>query len=419
MSMVREVVHASDMYAQQVAQWAPRGPRTPRAQAASSPLQRTGGRRIFVAAWCCVFVLAFSLLLTGCSERPIRVGFAGSLTGTYSDLGVQGRNAAQLAVESINARGGVLGQPLELLAVDDKGSDQGAREAVRTLLDAGVVAIVGHMTSSQSVASLDVVEQAGGVMLSPTTSTPSLSGLKDAFFRVQPATDHVARQLAEFAYRRKGSRLTATLRDVENDAYTRQYTGNFIARFQELGGEVVLQKEYSSSSKPDWTQLGQALLQSGASDFFVAASALDTVSLLHTLRAAEFDGVVYTSMWGMTEALFEYGGDDGMTHGLYGATTFYDSDAPAYREFKRRYKARFGRPASFAAAQTFDAITLLAAALEQTRGRREGLEKALTSTAIQGLQGVVTLDEYGDASHQGYILEVREGRLDLVESPSP
>lgn len=117
---------------------------------------------------------SLGLPLSGCAYRsPIRVGFAGELTGRQADLGVHGRNGAQLAVEAINAAGGVAGRPIELLVRDDRGTSEGAQAADRELISEGVVAIIGHMTSAQTVAGRLVTELAKMVLFSPAASTPS------------------------------------------------------------------------------------------------------------------------------------------------------------------------------------------------------------------------------------------------------
>lgn len=105
-----------------------------------------------------LLVFAGLLLSHACSQEPILIGFSANLTGTYSDLGVQGRNGASLALERINEEGGVAGRKLRLLARDDGNTAQQARQADRDLIANGVVAIIGHMTSAQSQAALPIAQ---------------------------------------------------------------------------------------------------------------------------------------------------------------------------------------------------------------------------------------------------------------------
>lgn len=91
-----------------------------------------------------LLLLSCVLSLPGCvGEDPVLIGFAGQLTGDHADLGVQGRNGATLAVEDVNARGGVAGRPLKLLVHDDRDTPQTAVDADTALIKAGVVAIIG------------------------------------------------------------------------------------------------------------------------------------------------------------------------------------------------------------------------------------------------------------------------------------
>ncbi|CAG0964133.1 partial Leucine-, isoleucine-, valine-, threonine-, and alanine-binding protein, partial [Anaerolineae bacterium] len=130
-----------------------------------------------------IWIAAF-FLVSCAGNVPIRVGFVAQLTGVQAELGVQERNGVQLAVEEINAAGGIAGRPIELIVQDDLGTPEGAQAADRELIGAGVVAIVGHATSAQTISGLAVTNPARIVMLSPTATTPELSGLDDYFFRI-------------------------------------------------------------------------------------------------------------------------------------------------------------------------------------------------------------------------------------------
>jgi len=140
--------------------------------------QKLAGRQLCTRIVRGMLTGVMGLLFLGCVQKePIRVGFVAELTGRQADLGVQERNAAELAVDKINAAGGVAGRPIELVVRDDRGTSEGAQAADRELIAARVVAIIGHATSGQTIAALPVAEQAGMVLISPSSSTPKLSGL--------------------------------------------------------------------------------------------------------------------------------------------------------------------------------------------------------------------------------------------------
>jgi len=139
------------------------------------------------------------LLLFSCEKKEILIGFSGQLTGINSDLGIQGRNGVILALEEINSSGGIAGKKIKLIIKDDQGTPKGAIKADKELIKQNVVAIIGHMTSDQTMAALPILEKSNTVLLSPTTSTPLLSNKKDLFFRIQGSSDFSAKALGEFA----------------------------------------------------------------------------------------------------------------------------------------------------------------------------------------------------------------------------
>lgn len=126
-----------------------------------------------------VFVLAVTIV--ACSRNPIPVGFAGPLSGSSSDLGVQGRNGATLAIEEINEAGGIAGRPLELIARDDWNDPDLVPLLNTELVEEGVVATIGHMTSAPSVVAAALGERGRVLHISPTASAPDLSSRDDLF----------------------------------------------------------------------------------------------------------------------------------------------------------------------------------------------------------------------------------------------
>jgi branched-chain amino acid transport system substrate-binding protein len=97
------------------------------------------------------------------------------LSGAYADLGIKGRDGVLLAVEKINAADGIAGRPIKLLARDDMGTPEGARVADKELIDAGTVAIIGHMTCRQTIAAMEIIKKAGVMLISPTISIEKLA----------------------------------------------------------------------------------------------------------------------------------------------------------------------------------------------------------------------------------------------------
>ncbi|KXB09488.1 hypothetical protein AKJ60_00220 [candidate division MSBL1 archaeon SCGC-AAA385M11] len=366
-----------------------------------------------------LFLLLFLSSLFGCSREPILIGFSGPLTGVYSDLGVQGRNGVTLAVEEINSQGGIANRDLRLLSRDDKNSPEQSRKRDRELIAKDVVAVIGHMTSSQSVAALPVFKEAGVVLLSPTTSTPKLSGKKDMFFRVNPSSDRIARALGRFARERLGFTRLHTVRDTDNHAYTQPFTDHFIQGFKQEREKVSQKSVFSSDQLEEWSGVVDCLQQGAPQGVMIAASARDTASLCASLKRQSWQPTVLASGWAATRELLMKGGD--AVEGIYLAKAGYaDKEAASYQRFVRRYRERFGSNPSFPAIQGYHAAMALARALKKTGGKREGLPEALTRVKdFPSFYGQLSLNEYGDVRMPLHILRVQNGTFTVEAQIKP
>ena len=360
-------------------------------------------------------LLCCAVLLRGCTgEDAVLLGFSGQLTGDHADLGVQGRNGATLAVEGINARGGLAGRPLKLLSRDDGDTPQTAVEADTALLKAGVVAIIGHMTSSQTLAALPTTTAAGRVMVSPTTATPELTGKKDLFFRVIPSNEAWGLALGAYAARR-GMTKVCVIGDADNASYVDSFNAAFEQAFGNAGGEIVCRFPFSSKQEPDWGVLLEQAATSRAQGIVATAAARDVAALAQTMTARNERLPLLCPTWPYTREILSIGGRsvDGI---VFAASYTEANDRPRFQEFLQHYRERFGGPANFAAVYAYEAVTLLAAALVRTGGRAEGLAEALLTVGEQpGLSSPFTLDACGDVLRDTFLVTIADGRFAAVK----
>lgn len=354
--------------------------------------------------------LLLALIVSGCAApAPIRLGFAGELTGTQSDLGIQGRDGALLAVDDLNAAGGVAGRPLALLIEDDRGTPEGAVAANRALIAAGVAAIIGHMTSGQTLAGLAVTQPAGVVMLSPTASTTELSGQNDLFFRVISPAPDLAAALSRHALQSQNLRRLAVILDLDNAGYSRAFADGFGADLQAAGGRVIQRLEISSTARPDFAQLAQELRAAQPDGVLIVMSAVDAALFAQQVRLSGWEVPLLAAPWAQTEMLVQTGGRavEGIIFSVPYDTT---RQTPAYLDFRRRYSERFGREPGFAAAMAYESAYVLAAALQATEGSAVGLAEALrASLDVAVLDDVIALDANGDVVRPVALVAVRDG----------
>lgn len=347
----------------------------------------------------------------GCDfNNPIKVGFSGQLTGPHADMGVSGRDGVLLAIEEINTTGGIAGRRVQLMVRDDKGTAEGAQTADRELIAEGVVAIIGHMTSGQTMAALPVMEKSGIVLLSPTTSTPSLTGRIDHFFRVIDDSTSEARLLARHVVTKIGLRRMAAIYDRDNAEYTGNYLTAFVDELQKIGGQMGEAVGYSSAEKPFFGPLVAQLSQSDSQGLLILASAFDGALIAQQSRLSGWQTDLFGCGWALSEALIENGGK--AVEGMFFLSGYdLNSKAAAYVKFQRLYEERFKKAANFMARDAYEAMFLLAAALEKTHGQAAGLAQALPGISINGLKGTISLDDYGDGVLTRYRIIVEDGKF--------
>jgi len=273
------------------------------------------------------------------------------------------------------------------------------------------VAIIGHATSGQTMAGLSVTAAAGVVLLSPSATTPDLSGLDDLFFRVIPTHLEQAQILARHVRENRDIARVAIIFDTDNAAYSQSYQATFAESFQALGGQVTSVVSYSSAGKPDFEPLVVQLQAGQPQGLLIVASALDTALIAQQTRLLGWEPTLFASGWAQTDVLIQNGGR--AVEGLETVIVFdVQSQAPAYLDFQARYEARFGYAPTFVAGEAYEAVMVLAAALEETGGQAKGLPQALSEIRnFQGLVGELSLDEYGDASRTHFLIAVRDGQF--------
>lgn len=357
---------------------------------------------------CLLGAAGLVLLGAGCgTRRPLRVGFLGGISGRLSDLGIGGRNGTQLAVDDLNAAGGVDGRPVELLPRDDEQNGEVARKRLAELYDAGVEFVVGPMTSSVAAAVLPLANQRGIPLVSPLAGANEFSGRDDVFFRVVSDSASSARQQADALYGR-GLRRVLTVADAANAVFTRNWNGALGERFTARGGTVTAALEFDGGPGVRFVELAQRIAEAPADAVAIAASAADCAVLVQQLRRLRADQFVGLSVWAGTEELPRLGG-----RALNGVmvTQFFDrfNTSPRWLDFVARYRQRFGDAPGYPAMQGYDAMQLGAAGVRAAGS--DGLVAGLRRVrALDGLQRQLSFDAFGDCLAPTYLTEVRDGQ---------
>lgn len=354
--------------------------------------------------------------LAGCTaaRAPIRLGFLGSITSNTGDHDRAGRDGAMLAVERINAAGGVNGSPFELIVVDDEFSPQRVRDAVRDLAHQGVVGIVGPMTSRMAQAAKQAADELRIVLLSPSVSTESLGHRDDYFMRVYPQTTVATMALAE-SFFRSGVRLAHAVRDVTNFAHTGEFSARFFERFAALGGATGETVDFDPRRESSLSDVAERLPVGGEQkEAVLLLSTPPNVGILAQILRRRIDyRYLAASEWAASGSLIAMGGS--AVEGMRVPKVYNDNDrSPETAAFRSAFVSQFFYEPSFSAACAFEAVRVFADVLSSSSGWREDLRAAIVASgAHRGLQGQFSFDAYGDVIRPMNVMVIQDGQFVL------
>lgn len=348
-------------------------------------------------------------------SRPLVIAYAGTLTGKNSELGIQGRNGVVLAVEEINAAGGINGTPIALRNADDRNDAAAARARDAEFAAQGVPVIVGHMTSDMSRYGLEGLAGSETIMVSPTATSTEFTGIDDQFLRVCPVNVVMADPVREYI-QAKGYRRAFGIYDSNNRSYAHDYMKNFRNRITPGSPLTLTDYEFSAGR---YVEAVRAFRASGADVVVLALSAYDAAMLVQQLRRSGYRGLVAAAGWAMTDDLIRHGGRsvEGMI--LSHFINMGKLSAPM-STIAEQYRNRFGSEPSFAAFYGYDTVFMLAQALRSGSciGRMSGAEikrAIIRKGTFISPMGDYRIDSNGDSGRAAWLYQVRNGAFELVE----
>jgi branched-chain amino acid transport system substrate-binding protein len=345
------------------------------------------------------------------SSGPIEIGLAGPLS---QPRGVAMQQGAQLAIEQINARGGVRGRPLKLRLANDSANEDAAVRVAQTLYDnPAVVAVAGHLTSDASIAAAQIYSGGSNpvIMISPSASSPDLSGISPYVFRICPSDSSHGAALARYAWQTLAARRVGIV--FISDAYGRGVLKSFAADFARLGGSVVETDPYVPTTRSLEPYLSR-MRQVGIDVLLLAADRRGAELALQEERAL---GVRWPVIGGDALTGIETVGTlaEGMRiSAAYLPDRAGEKNAAFVADFARAHP---GLRPDHRAAGAYDIVNLLAQAIEAVGPSRRAVRDYLATIgrgtpAFDGVTGSISFDEDGDAPSKSVVITVvRGGRL--------
>jgi branched-chain amino acid transport system substrate-binding protein len=339
--------------------------------------------------------------LVSAQDAPIKIGLGFDLTGAESSLDLPAANGALLAIKEINAAGGVLGRQIQGISHDTRyDMSLTAQVAQQFVEQDGVSAVVGFTDSDSVLAAGPIIQQAGIPFITAGATSPLLPDqVGDLFFMACFGDNVQAAAGAEYAYKNFGH--TAYLLLDKGVEYTTLLAGYFKARFEQLGGTIVLEDSYDDAATDFSAQITKLrALADQPSFYYVAAMPYNVGPAVLQMRQAGITGPIVGGDGYDTPDILSVAGDSAnnvyfTTHALMDPTLGTDG----IKAFIAAYTAEYGHaPENAFAALGYDSMKLLADAIGRAGSTdAKAIQQALLATKdFPGITGSIT---YSNGSH--------------------
>ncbi len=391
-----------------------------------------GAERRGLLSWLVIVFIAMvlPLALSGCgqssspsaddSKKPIKVGAYLALTGPIATFGQTTRDGLQLAVQQRNAQGGVNGRLIELIVYDNQGKTQEVGTAVtRLITNDQVVAVLGEVASTLSLAAAPIAQQYGVPMISPSSTNPQVTQVGDMIFRVCFIDPDQGYAAAKFAFEKLKFTRAAILLD-QKQAYSTGLAEAFRKAFTQMGGSITSEQSYSSGDRDFSAQL-TSIRDSQPEIIFTPGYYNDVPSIaIQARRLGMTQPFLGGDGWETPDlGKFAQGALDGSYYTNHYAPEDQRPESVAYVE---AYKKAYGVAPGALSALGYDAANVLFAAMERAPSLSgKDLAKAIGETRdFAGVTGRISLNADRNAVKPMVILQIKANEpvfVMMIEPP--
>ena len=327
--------------------------------------------------------IAAACVIAAPAAAQIKMGSLSAVTGPIPELVADIVDAERAAVADINANGGVLGDPLWLVVADSQCDAKAAVDAANKLVNVEqVVAIAGAICSGGTIGAAEAVTvPAGVVSVSPSATSPAITGLddKDLVFRTAPSDAYQGVALANLARSMGYGKIAVT---YANDDYNAGLGKVFIEAFKAAGGTITAEQVHVPNKPSYRSEL--ATLSGGGAEALALFAYYDGSGL--TILRQSLEGDLFAKFIGadgmMADPVIAELGAESLAGNIVATTPTSDEDTGSYKAYAKIFSAAGGNPSAPFAAQGFDAVMLLALAIEHSGGTdRAGILSSLRAIA--------------------------------------
>ena len=370
--------------------------------------------------------LAFAVCATGCqpqasSSNEIVIGHYGSMTGSEATFGQSTDNGIKLAVEEINAKGGIKGKKVRLITYDDKGDAREAGSAVTRLVTKDqVVAVLGEVASGLSLAGAPICQEHGVPMITPSSTNPKVTKVGDMIFRVCFIDPFQGSVCAKFVKEHDGLKATkAAILADQASPYSVGLQEEFEKAFLAGGGKIVSKQGYQAGDQDFSAQL-TSIRSTQPDVIFVPGYYTDVGNI--ALQAKKL-GITAPLLGGDgwdSSKLGQIAGD-AINGSFYSNHYSHQDPSDRVQDFIKKYTAKHNQTPDGLAALGYDAARILFEAMERApslSGKDLSAELAKV-VDFEGVTGNITIDADRNAVKSAVILEMKDSSPTFVTTIQP
>lgn len=350
-------------------------------------------------------------------DKTLVLGLIGPLTGDYANYGTSTRDGAQIAVDEINEAGGVNGYTFKLDAQDSQGDPDSAVSAYGMLMDNGMDVSLGCVLSGEAQSVITAAKEDGILIVTPTSSAKACIEGNPNAFRV--CFNDPAQGTASADYIADNGLATKVAVFYQSDIdYSAGLYETFAAEAAAKGIEIVEEQTFTAGSNTDFSTQINAIRDSGCELVFLPIYAAEASTFL-TQAAGKLDGVTFFGCDGL-DGIQTKISDTSLIEGLMMLTPFAaDAEDAATQSFVEKYTPVHGTAPDQFAADGYDAVYIVKAAMEQCGKTpedadfNEAMVAAMYEITVDGLTGTMTWDENNEPNKPAKAMVFKDGVAQL------
>jgi branched-chain amino acid transport system substrate-binding protein len=347
-------------------------------------------------------------IIYGCEkDNTVHFGAVLPLTGPYSVYGQSIQKGVTLKFEEIAARED-FPYKLALTVVDSQSDPELAKQLLAEQFSGDALAVVGGVTTDEALAMVPVADRYDQVLISPSASSPELTGISKNFYRLFPSDATEGRAMASFATGELGVKKVVIL--AKEDVYAKGIKEVFKSQIESEEGEILDLIEFPEGAEV--SGLVDRVMTLEPDGVYLAAYAKDIGDMIKELRRKNFKGTIFTTSAFSAPEVIEQVGKPAEGVYLTQAAFEVESEDPLVEQFVSTYRAKYGLAPDLYAAHGYDAVIALIESLQKTGPLKSDFRKGLKALLeVPGVTGPIQFDEKGGVSKFPHVYVVRNGNL--------